>query len=349
MKKFAWKVIPFVSLFLFTALSAFAIPEADQAQVKELLDQPRGRYTIQSFTGTASAKVAYVKYGQEAGSRGCLVVAPGRGESSLRYVEVAHDLNALGFSPIYTIDHRGQGLSARLLDDKRKQHVEDFYDYSRDLEIFVNRIVLNDSACRGHKMYLMAHSMGGAISTAYLEKVGNASPFRSAAFVTPMMKIAFEGKTESSVIFQTWMACHSPIGPACRDFAPGTGPYDPNAPFANNGLTSSEARFDLMKYIAKKFPDSQVGGPTVRWVHEAASADQSIRKSLNAGRIALPMLILQGGKDTVVDNAGQDEICGFVRNCRISKLPTAQHSVLSERDAIRDQALKTIVSFFESN
>ncbi|WP_215728578.1 lysophospholipase, partial [Clostridioides difficile] len=88
---------------------------------------------------------------------------------------------------------------------------------------------------------LLSHSMGGAIVAAHLEAAGENTPFRKAAFSSPMMKIRYpQGKTEDSVIAETWFACNTPFGPKCDDFAPGKGPYNGGGTFAGNPYTHSE-------------------------------------------------------------------------------------------------------------
>lgn len=329
------------------ATSAHALPEANFAEVGELLENRAGFFSLGSFRGEDDKAVSFVKFGNEAGARGCVVLSPGQGEASMKYIEVAHDLVQNGFSPVYSIDHRGQGFSERLLADKNKSHVDKFSDYAIDFETFVNNTVLQDPACRGHRMFLLAHSMGGAIATVYLENMGAGSPFQKAAMSAPMMKIAFPGnKTEDSVIRETWIACHTFLGPKCDDFAPGKGPYVPGSPFQGNPYTHSAARFGLKAAIFGKWKDIQVGGPTVQWVSESAKANKELRREKNAARIAVPLLILQAGNDSIVDNAGQDEICPLVDNCRIEKISGANHEILMESDSLRNPAFAKLVDFF---
>jgi len=336
--------------FALLGATAYALPEASfRERVKELLENRSGFFSLATFSGVGSKTISFVKFGAEAGAKGCVVVSPGRSEPALKYIEVAQDLVRSGFSPVYAIDHRGQGFSERLLADKNKNHVEKFSDYADDFEIFVNDIVLQDPACRGHQMSLLAHSMGGAIATVYLENVGANSPFQKAAMSAPMLKIAYPGtRTEDSVIRETWLACHTPFGPRCDDFAPGKGPFLPGTPFRGNSFTHSEARHGLTDMIHAKWNTVQVGGPTVQWVSEAAKADKELRREKNAARISVPLLILQAEHDSIVDNEGQNEFCSFVKSCRIEKIGGAYHEIPMESDSLRDQAISKFVDFFSA-
>ncbi len=340
--------ILFSLALLFTASPAIAIPESNFAKLRDIIGNLQSSgYSFGSFTGVDNKKISYMKTGAEPGARGCVVLSPGQSEAAVKYIELAFDLQQQGFSPIYTIDHRGQGFSDRLLADSQKNHVAKFSDYSDDLKNLVNNIVLNDSSCRGREMFLLSHSMGGAIAAAYLEDAGAKTPFKKAVLNSPMLKILFpDGKNEDGVIRETWLACHTPFGPKCDDFVPGKGPYDPNPPFAGNSTTHSPERFAIKLEIYAKWPKAQVGGPTVQWVSEAANADKKMRSRENVAKIAVPVLILQAGEDSIVDNAGQNEFCPLANDCRIEKIEGAKHEILGESDSIRDPAIAKIVDFF---
>jgi lysophospholipase len=148
--------------------------------------------------------------------------------------------------------------------------------------------------------------MGGAIAADYLERAGSSAPFRKAVLSSPMLEIAYpDGKTEDSVIRETWLACHTPFGPKCDDFVPGRGPDAPAPVFAGNPYTHSVARFEAKLATYARWPESQTIGPTVQWVSESAKADKAMREPQAAAKIAVPLLILQAGKDSIVDNKGQ--------------------------------------------
>lgn len=335
-------------LFVFALLSplAHAVPESDFGPAQALLDNQDGFFTHGAFPGKEKLKIVYTRFGNDAGENGCLVIVPGKGEPSLKYLEVAHDLHARGFSPIYSIDHRGQGFSDRVLPDRQKNSVRRFGDYVADLDTFVNRVVLRNPACRGHHLSMLAHSMGGAIATLYLEKLAGNNPFHKVALSSPMVKIQYPGgRTENSVIFETWVACFTPFGPSCDDYTPGEGPYNPNSAFEGNSLTHSALRFTLKKDVDARWPALQIGGPTVRWARAAALADRQLRWPQEIRRISAPLLILQAGEDSLVDNSGQDEVCEKAAQCRLERFPGARHEILMESDSIRDHALDLLTQF----
>ncbi|MCU0928929.1 MAG: hypothetical protein MUE62_07000, partial [Burkholderiaceae bacterium] len=66
--------------------------------------------------------------------------------------------------------------------------------------------------------------------------------------------------------------------------------------------------------------------------------------------------LLQGGEDTVVENAAQQEFCDNVNRqpnaggrCQGAVLPESRHALLVERDDLRTPALATILAFFDAH
>lgn len=105
-------------------------------------------------------------------AKGTVVLVHGRSESIEKYFETIRDLTAAGLW-VATFDLRGQGLSDWTLlqksskprgdKEKRWGHVQRFSDYERDLEQFLEQVVLPD--CR-LPFSMIAHSTGGLIALA---------------------------------------------------------------------------------------------------------------------------------------------------------------------------------------
>jgi lysophospholipase len=267
-----------------------------------------------------------------------LVILPGRTEPALKYAEVIYDLRKLGFN-IYVLDHQGQGASDRLLADSHKGYVEHFVDYARDLSGWLDEVVVPET--QGQDRYLLAHSMGGAISTIYL---AYGKPlFKKAVLCAPMMEINTKpykeniGRILSNVLV---------LAAQGKKYAPGKGPYlvDEDT-FEINEVTHSKARFNYAKAIFVTKPELVLGGPTSRWVSQSLKATKRI--DTLAQKITIPILLLQSGMDLIVHPGRQNSFCSKNSNCKKIHYANAYHEILQETDDIRDQALIEIKKFLK--
>src|ERR1700760_3528390 len=90
--------------------------------------------------------------------RGVCVLLNGQTEFIEKYFEVIDELRNRGYA-VATMDWRGQGGSARVLEDSRKGFVGDFAEYDEDLDTLLNWIV-TPMLKPGEKPLALAHSMG---------------------------------------------------------------------------------------------------------------------------------------------------------------------------------------------
>ncbi|MFP5385675.1 MAG: alpha/beta fold hydrolase [Bacteriovoracia bacterium] len=262
-----------------------------------------------------------------------LVIVPGRTEPAMKYAELIFDLRHSRLN-IFIMDHQGQGLSQRLLKDTHKGHIHRFSDYVQDFEQFMNEVVMKSSA---NKLYLIAHSMGGAVTTSYLSR--NPDVFTKAALMAPMLEINTEPYSE--IVARYYAKILVTIGKG-DEYAPGKGPYLPEEDkFETNDVTQSEARFNAAKSLFLNAPSLIVGGPSARWVHESLKFTKNIHKL----KMKTPVILFQSGKDEVVKPSRQNSFCrkSF---CRMIRVPEAKHEMLMETDSIRNSVLKQIESFF---
>ncbi|WP_368231980.1 alpha/beta fold hydrolase [Aeromonas sp. s3] len=315
-------------------------PEADVATLHQqtLPDFWRQHAVESAFKDKDGVTIRYAALRQAKVDRAILIVN-GRVESYLKYQELAWDLWRQGYS-LYLIDHRGQGLSDRLLADPEKGYVDQFDDYVLDLKQFHDEVITPDQPA---KLFLLAHSMGGAISARYLERWPG--DIEAAVLSSPMMGINLGGLPK-------WLAkgLAATIGTVGGwlgepPYGPGQGPYESHA-FADNGLSHSEARYQAFRELYEQRPQIKLGGATAHWIYQGLTgADAAVAE---AGAIKTPLLLLQAGDDGVVDNAAQDAFCALAR-CEGGKplrIEGAWHELFMEADPQRQAALNATLAFF---
>lgn len=322
------KLLTLIIISLFTTL-AQAIPEQDFPQVYQEKVLPffeslnKGEFknaqgmTIRYFTMIKSSNTK------------SLVILPGRTEPATKYAEVIYDLRNKGFN-IFIMSHQGQGESDRLLTDHERSYVVRFSDYVRDFTQFMDSVVKPE----GNNLYLLSHSMGGAISVHYLAQ--NPTVFKKAVLVAPMLQINTDPYPESIARYYAKLLVSIGKG---KQYAPGQPAYV-RVPFEVNPTTHSEARYDAETEMLNKTPIFQMGGATSRWVHECLKATRY------ADRLPMktPVLLLQAGHDLIVRPSRQNKFCK-ASFCTLKPFFEAKHEILMEKDSIRNDAFKDIGSF----
>lgn len=368
-------------LFIFIlglSFTASAISERDVlTEMVNVLDKQKDSfYSIKYFEtrlGLDSKSknpfnVYYTKFGTKRGSKGSLVIVPGRTEGSLKYVEVATDFINQGYSPVYAIDHRGQGftptVTSKTLPDTTIGHIEVFDHYVRDFNTFVNEI-LKDSHLDKNNLYLVSNSMGGAIALRYFQKYPN-NPFKKSALSGSMFKILTD---EKFPLIKTTAICNAGFITSifsdldCYGYTPGEAPFRwvdkdrlPDGreinvrPFFSKGdrtLTSSKERYRLNDYVWNKWPNTIVGGPSLKWTEQALGATQTLRSIVEVKKVKNSVFLLVAKKDFRVDANTQTKLCRQMGSkCQI-KSYDGFHELLMETDSIRDEAISDIINYFQ--
>lgn len=94
--------------------------------------------------------------------RATVVIAHGLGEHSGRYAHVAEALVAADLA-VYALDHRGHGRS-----EGKRACIDDHVYAVEDIDTLVNSARREQKArASGNPVFLLGHSMGGALSLAY--------------------------------------------------------------------------------------------------------------------------------------------------------------------------------------
>lgn len=260
----------------------------------------------------------------------------GRAEYYRKYEDLFKLLNGRGMS-VYTLDHRGQGHSDRMLEDRQVGHVEKFSHYVDDAEFFLKNFILKGKP-QGVEVASLSHSMGGAVSILLGLR---SSYFDKMIFTSPMWGINTGKFGKKAAFFISKIMCGLGRG---ENYVVGTGPYKPEA-FEKNILTHSEERFEKQEKYLKDNPDAVVGGPSFNWLNESLRLCEYLEKSdftLNA-----EVLLLQAQKEKVVDNSAQDRIVKKIRNVQKVTIGHGFHELLNESDPIRSEVLLEIITFLE--
>ena len=271
-------------------------------------------------------------------AKGMIVVVNGNTESWLKYGELFYDLYHQGYSVI-SYDHRGQGLSPHLVHANPQIGQIDKFDlYAADLNALVQQVIMPGNH---EKLYLLAHSMGGGVALDYLERYS--SPFQSVVLSAPMLRINTTPYPELLAHLVVKLSCAAGMG---DHYTLGAHDHNPKEAFEGNKITSSKERWETIQQVWQAHPEAVLGGPSNDWADQAMSRTHLIRKNLS--KIETRILILQAGRDQFVMNPDQLIAGKKIPHARLVTFPDSQHEILTERDPIRDRALKQIFEFFNN-
>ena len=259
---------------------------------------------------------------------GTVVVCSGRSEFIEKYLDVAADLLDRGFA-VVVFDWRGQGLSDRPLADPRKGHVSSFLDYETDLLAVVDQIL--QPFCP-KPWFALAHSMGGAVALNFA--ADHPGVLHRLVLSAPMIEIARLPFAET--LRATARLCR--YGGLSRSFVPGVrGRAGLFGTFANNLLTSDEARYQTVLDYLRAEPRLALGAPTIGWVHAAFVAMARLHADDYPLRMTTPVLAVNPGYDRVVEARATDRLVARLRASRVVAVPHSRHEILIERDIFRQQ------------
>lgn len=256
---------------------------------------------------------------------GSVLIVHGFTENTLKYTEIIHSLVQTGFS-VLMYDQRGHGRSGRDKDivNPSVTHVDTFEDYISDMEIVCDKLLSSMP-----KPYLLiAHSMGGAIGTLYLEK--HPETFAGAALCSPMIAPntfgipsavataicnigSFFGRRKHNPFF---MKSYS--GPEDFDTSCATDPV----------------RFAWYDAIKAARPEFQNSAPSYGWTHESLRVRKMILSPGKPEKISCPVLLSAAEYDKNVLPGPQQELISRVSDGKYILVKNARHEIFRSKNDV---------------
>ena len=282
------------------------------------------------FVDTKQGKLFYA-YHLPFAADFAIVISSGRIEAAQKYQELLWEL-ARNNVAVFIVDHQGQGLSYRHLEDKQRGHVGHFDDYVRDLKQFDQQVV--QKHWQGKKV-LVGHSMGGAIA---LDFACHDQHDFSGVFLSAPMLALDTGSTPpwaAKALAKAMTLLGNKQG-----YVPGHGPYH-EVPFEENELTHSEVRYRSFRQLYKSNESLQLGGVTYGWLNAAFNAIRKLAKS----RCPVPLFVASAQCDTVVDNRPYDDFVHSQKHALVKTYQGAKHELFCEQDSVRKVLLRDLLRF----
>lgn len=299
-------------------------------------DNPAPENVIADFFETHDGKkVRYAIFKADVTrAKGTVVLLQGRNETIEKYYETIGELTASGLW-VATFDWRGQGGSQRLLKNPMPGYVRRFSDYEKDLEQFLEEIVLPDARL---PFFVIGHSTGGLIALSAAPRLANR--IERLAVTSPFIGLKHDSFGQTTLRMGTTLACWMGLG----GLAP-TGSRRGNLEFAQNVLTSDQARFRRNLAIYDACPDFILGGPTFRWLSESLKTIAKVQQSRHLASIRIPTLLLGAGADDIVPHNLLEDMASRFRASELITIDRARHELFQEADLYRNQVMAAIKAF----
>ncbi|MEM7074234.1 MAG: alpha/beta hydrolase [Pseudomonadota bacterium] len=268
-------------------------------------------------------------------ARGTVLCFPGRTEYVEKYAEAAMSFAGADLATA-TIDWRGQGLADRLCADPLLGHVDHFSDYQKDVAAFRT---LAEAQGLPRPWYVIGHSMGGAIA---LRAVIGGLPVTAAVFSAPMWGIRMTPPLRALAWSLSWSSRRLGLD---QTYAPTTSadPYVLTEDLQSNRLTSDPAMWQFMRDMLDRHPELGLGGPSLRWLHEAL---KECRALMQIPPPDLPALCYAGSEEAIVDTDVMRDRMARWRHGDFLSIPGARHEILMEAPIFRNQTIAAILDTF---
>lgn len=233
-----------------------------------------------------------------------LILVHGLAEHSNRYVGIANYFTEQGYA-VYALDHEGHGHSQGL-----RGYINSFDDFLTTLDQYLNNIANQHP---GKKLFLVGHSMGGVISSAYL--------------------LEHQQKLAGCILSGAALATGDVISPLQKVMLNTLSKVLPKLPVLQ--LEANDVCHDPAVVEAyKNDPHVFTGKIRVRLITEILrTADRVLKYAAN---ISLPMLILHGGDDKMASPSGSEKLyAGISSSDKTLKIyPGLYHEIFLEPEKL---------------
>jgi len=253
----------------------------------------------------------------DADPKAIVAIIHGYAEHSDRYAHVADYLAAAGYG-VLSFDLRGHGKS-----DGKNTHVGSFDEYLADVDIFLTRI---RQSFPGKKLFLLGHSMGGAIASLYV--ITRQPDLAGLLLSGALVKISDD------------------ISPLLVKLSGFIGKILPKLPTIKLDSKAISSDPDVVRRYETD-PLIYRGGIPARTGAEMNRAATRIQSDMEA--IKLPVLIMHGTADRLSDPAGSQQLHDRVASTdkTLKLYPEFFHEIMNEPE--KKQVLADIAAWLKQH
>lgn len=302
------------------------------SSVAKQLDLCRKEGKFKGFDG----EELYYEYFQTENSRGAIVIVHGLSEFTRKYQEFTWYLLNQGYD-VFLYDQRCHGRSCRLTDRLDLIHVGHFSHYRKDLQCFLDQVVL---PATDKPLYLYAHSMGGAVAAQYLAE--HRDVFQKAVLSAPMVMPLTGGVPP--IVARVSLSLASLLGFGKKKFW-SADEFDPDYPFERS-KDRSRARFERNMELRLANPCYCTTPLSIRWVQQSVSLRGKLTRKSYLKNIQTPILMICAEQDGVVCEKAQQDFAENCPACRRVVIENATHGMICGLAETVEEHVKLVLAHF---
>ena len=269
-----------------------------------------------NFEGVRNVNIYYQGWLPEGDVKAVLLVVHGLGEHSGRYMNIVDRFVPLGYA-VYGLDHIGHGKS-----DGEREMVQRFDDFTITLDTFYKMVAEWQV---DKPIFILGHSLGGEIAAYYL--LDHQDDFKGAILSAPVVK-AGESMTQVTIMMSKILS----------NIVPQMGLMALDASAISRDPEVVQTYVDDPLVFHGKTP-ARIG---------AEMLSGMARITEEASELTLPMTIVQGAEDILVESSGAqmlyDKASSEDKTLRI--YDELYHEVFNEPE--RDRVLKDVEDWLEA-
>lgn len=282
-----------------TSLKGFAPPEAMYHYWLETRDGIKIRFAF-----------------ADKGTKGLVIVCPGRTEYIEKYYRVADEILKRGFK-VAIIDWPGQGLSERMCKDESLGHIDSFTHFTHALSDVEGLLT---SKFENLPLITLAHSMGGAIVLQAMVD-GLVKP-KGAAFCAPMWGVAI--KIPAIKLIASTMANLGFAHKAVRRHG--------DESFETNVVTHDEVAWQLNRNLLASMSELECGPPSWSWLNQSLKSIAHTKTALSKAPCGTPIFVASAEEEVLVDNVDHSDMTENFTHAEHILVKNARHEILMEQD-----------------
>ena len=274
------------------------------------------KHSESTFKGSENLPLYYQSWQPEGDTKAVMAIVHGFGEHSGRYMNVVNKLVPAGYA-VYGFDHRGHGKSPG-----QRGHISRWNEFTEDVRRFLE-IVQEEQ--KGKALFLYGHSLGGLIVLDYvianpkgLKGVIASGPLLSQPGISPVLLLL------SKVMSRIWPG-----------FSIDT-KLDVNTISRDPEVIKAYEQDPLVHSLASARFGTEISAAT-EWTQA------------HADKITLPLLIVHGAADVLVEPQGSAEFFDKVTFADKERIvyPEGRHE--SHNDIDREKVLQDIFIWLEKH